>query len=141
MEKQTPLIDLLENVPRDAVLVVEHDQFSSSFHPVGRLCHEAAAALRVHVAALEEVAEVCRGTTCQMIEAAQQPAAVDGAIDRARFERAPCYLCGYNGPGYYKPDTHPCAAKYHAALEELHLAEVRVQELARKTLGAQQARR
>lgn len=69
--------------------------------------------------------------------AAQQPAAVDGAIDKARFERAPCYLCGYNGPGYYRPDTHPCAAKYHAALEELHLAEVRVQELARKTLGAQ----
>lgn len=29
---------------------------------------------------------------------AQQPAAVDGAIDMARFERAPCYLCGYNGP-------------------------------------------
>lgn len=44
--KQTPLIDLLENVPRDTVLVVEHDQFSSSFHPVGRLCHEAAAELR-----------------------------------------------------------------------------------------------
>lgn len=44
--KQTPLIELLERVPRDAVLVVEHDQFSSSSHPVGRLCHEAAAALR-----------------------------------------------------------------------------------------------
>lgn len=44
--KQTPLIDLLESVPRDAVLVFEHDQFSSSLHPVGRLCHEAAAELR-----------------------------------------------------------------------------------------------
>ena len=41
--KRTPLIELLERVPRDAVLVVEHDQFSSSSHPVGRLCHEAAA--------------------------------------------------------------------------------------------------
>lgn len=66
---------------------------------------------------------------------AVQPAAVDGAIDKARFERAPCYLCGYNGPGYYRPDTHPCAAKYHAAQEELHLAEVRVRELARKMFG------
>jgi hypothetical protein len=47
--------------------------------------------------------------------AALQPAAVDGAIDKARFERAPCYLCGYNGPGYYQPDTHPRAAEYHAA--------------------------
>ena len=43
--KRTQLIELLERVPRDAVLVVEHDQFSSSSHPVGRLCHEAAAAL------------------------------------------------------------------------------------------------
>ena len=46
---------------------------------------------------------------------AQQPAAVDGAMDKARFKTAPCYLCGYNGPGYYQPDAHPCAAKYHAA--------------------------
>lgn len=46
--------------------------------------------------------------------AAQQSAAVDGEIDKARFERAPCYICGYNGPGYYNPDNHPCAAKYHA---------------------------
>lgn len=68
---------------------------------------------------------------------AVQPAAVDGAIDRARFEVAPCYLCGYNGPGYYRPDTHPCAAKYHAVQEELHLAEIRVRELSRKALGAQ----
>ena len=43
--KRTPLIELLERVPRDAVLVVEHDQFGSSSHPVGRLCHEAAATL------------------------------------------------------------------------------------------------
>lgn len=35
------------------------------------------------------------------------------SIDRKRFEQAPCYLCGYNGPGYYQPDTHACAARYH----------------------------
>jgi hypothetical protein len=44
--KQTPLIESLERVPQDARVVVEHDQFSSSSHPVGRLCHEAAAELR-----------------------------------------------------------------------------------------------
>lgn len=49
--KQTPLIELLERIPQDARLVVEHDQFSSSVHPVGKLCREAAAALR---AALEQ---------------------------------------------------------------------------------------
>lgn len=29
---------------------------------------------------------------------------------------APCDQCGYNGPGYYQPDTHQCAAKHHKAL-------------------------
>lgn len=54
--KRTSLIELLERVPRDAVLVVEHDQFSSNSHPVGRLCHEAAALIRN--AALEEAIKV-----------------------------------------------------------------------------------
>jgi hypothetical protein len=49
--KQTPLIDLLERVPADARMVYEHDQYHSQNIPVGRLCHEAAAALR---AALEQ---------------------------------------------------------------------------------------
>lgn len=30
---------------------------------------------------------------------------------RARgLSPAPCDVCGYNGPGYYQPETHPCAA-------------------------------
>lgn len=36
-------------------------------------------------------------------------------IDRKRFEKAPCYLCGYNGPGYFQPISHECASRYHAA--------------------------
>lgn len=40
------------------------------------------------------------------------------AIDIQRFERAPCYWCGYGGGGYYQPDTHPCAKDYHNAVEE-----------------------
>ena len=48
--KQTPLIDLLERIPQDARLVVEHDEFSSSSYPVGRLCREAATALRAALA-------------------------------------------------------------------------------------------
>jgi hypothetical protein len=42
------------------------------------------------------------------------PRRATGHLDRKRFERAPCYLCGYNGEGYYQPDKHPCAARYHA---------------------------
>jgi hypothetical protein len=36
-------------------------------------------------------------------------------VDVARFESAPCYLCGYGGEGYFQPTTHPCASAYHAA--------------------------
>lgn len=46
----------------------------------------------------------------QLSAIAQQPA----AVDEARFRKAPCYLCGYNGSGYFQPETHPCAARYHA---------------------------
>ena len=36
-------------------------------------------------------------------------------IDCARFEQAPCYICGYNRENYYQPEAHHCAARYHAA--------------------------
>ena len=29
------------------------------------------------------------------------------------MEQAPCFCCGYNGPRYYQPDTHPCAKRHH----------------------------
>lgn len=48
--KQTPLIDLLQAVPANARLVVEDGPYSTSFHPVGSLCHEAAAILRERLA-------------------------------------------------------------------------------------------
>ena len=28
------------------------------------------------------------------------------------MENAPCFCCGYNGPGYFNSDTHSCA-KHH----------------------------
>ena len=33
--------------------------------------------------------------------------------EKLRFERAPCYLCGYNSHDYYQPNVHPCAKLYH----------------------------
>ena len=27
----------------------------------------------------------------------------------AKLSPAPCDRCGYNGPSYYQPETHPCA--------------------------------
>lgn len=30
------------------------------------------------------------------------------------FSEAPCFLCGYNGEGYYQPNAHSCAKHYHS---------------------------
>lgn len=35
-------------------------------------------------------------------------------MDKRRFEKAPCYICGYNGPNYFQPATHRCAAEHQA---------------------------
>jgi hypothetical protein len=29
---------------------------------------------------------------------------------------APCFCCGYDGPGYYDPAKHPCAERHHFLL-------------------------
>lgn len=43
--KQVPLIELLSSVPHTARLVIEEGPYSTRYIPVGRYCHEAAAAL------------------------------------------------------------------------------------------------
>ena len=34
------------------------------------------------------------------------------------MEEPPCFACGYSGPGYYNPVTHPCAEKHHSLRHE-----------------------
>ena len=29
------------------------------------------------------------------------------------MEEPPCFVCGYNGPEYYQPQTHKCASRHH----------------------------
>lgn len=29
------------------------------------------------------------------------------------MEKPPCFVCGYNGPGYYQPSVHQCAERHH----------------------------
>jgi hypothetical protein len=43
------------------------------------------------------------------------PGSPEEPFDRKRFEQAPCYLCGYNGAGYYNTQMHRCAEQYHAS--------------------------
>lgn len=35
----------------------------------------------------------------------------------------PCLLCGYNGPGFWQPDKHPCAAMERATDREIQCHE------------------
>lgn len=39
------------------------------------------------------------------------------------MEQAPCFCCGYNGPGYYQPDSHPCAKRHHELRHGVRFAE------------------
>ena len=34
------------------------------------------------------------------------------------MKEAPCFCCGYNGPGYYQPDVHKCAERHHTAINK-----------------------
>jgi len=49
---------------------------------------------------------------------------------------APCDKCGYNGPGYYQPDTHPCVAQAAGGVV-LDDAVSRLQEAANRNSGDQ----
>ena len=65
--------------------------------PVGFMFHRAADALDAKDARIKEL---------------------EGALLRTgAWEIAPCCICGYNGPGYYQPDTHACANRAREALK------------------------
>lgn len=38
----------------------------------------------------------------------------DMLFERGAMRDAPCFCCGYSGPGYYQPSTHRCARRHHA---------------------------
>jgi hypothetical protein len=42
----------------------------------------------------------------------------DTAFARGDMLQAPCFKCGYNGEGYFQPDTHACAEKHHTLWKE-----------------------
>ena len=48
---------------------------------------------------------------------AERDALREWLFARGAMEDPPCFVCGYNGPGYFQPDKHPCAAKHHAAID------------------------
>ena len=41
------------------------------------------------------------------------PGLEDRLFTAGAMEQAPCFCCGYNGPGYFSPRKHPCAARHH----------------------------
>ena len=37
---------------------------------------------------------------------------------RGAMAEAPCFCCGYNGPGYFQVDAHSCAERHLLAMSE-----------------------
>lgn len=72
------------------------------------------------IAAVARLTE-CGCPSCQRILAALEAAQADVRrylemlFAKGAMMDAPCFVCGYNGPGYFQPDKHPCAARHHAA--------------------------
>jgi hypothetical protein len=63
-----------------------------------------------HGEAIEKLKSMAR----PMLPSSDSRQALDYAIaymEPKKLSEAPCDACGYNGAGYYQPDTHPCAAK------------------------------
>lgn len=80
----------------------EHEGYADAIEPVLR--------------ALAPVAEVAPGSLdALLIERRGESAAKMDSFDRTRFEAAPCYICGYNGQGYFQPDLHKCSTQYHSS--------------------------
>jgi hypothetical protein len=63
-----PLIEQLESVPADARMMYEHDKFHHENIPVGRLCHEAATALRQAIAEAEDAVAAEREACARLAE-------------------------------------------------------------------------
>lgn len=67
-------------------------------------------------------------------------------LDIVKFEKAPCYRCGYSGHSYFQPGTHKCAADYHliksfmSACSDPLLAAERVFRLERRIAELEAAR-
>lgn len=43
----------------------------------------------------------------------------DYLFSTGAMNNPPCFNCGYNGPGYFQPDKHPCAKKHHDLTDPL----------------------
>lgn len=70
---------------------------------------------------LRQMAETCEENLYNAVaEASPSPViARPQRMDIKRFQKAPCYICGYNGPGYYQPEVHDCAGLYHEQTNEM----------------------
>ena len=57
-------------------------------------------------------------TVLSALEAAQADARryADALFSLGAMRDPPCFFCGYDGPGYFQPNHHPCARRHHAAI-------------------------
>ena len=44
-------------------------------------------------------------------------------FERGAMLIAPCFCCGYNGPGYFDPSKHACAERHHSFSSLWHVEQ------------------
>jgi len=42
----------------------------------------------------------------------------DMLFARGAMAEAPCFCCGYSGPGYFQVESHPCAERHLLSMDE-----------------------
>jgi uncharacterized coiled-coil protein SlyX len=66
---------------------------------------------------LERIDELVARDAAQRATIQQLEARVKDMEDRLfrhkEMDNPPCFCCGYNGPLYYQPSVHACAARHH----------------------------
>lgn len=82
-------------------------------HPISMTIFFRAAPTDIR-ALLDEITALRHDVTRHMEIANERLAEIEklrsGMIRAGLHKEAPCRICGYNGPGFYQPDTHSCVA-------------------------------
>lgn len=102
----------MDSAQTNAVLAVLDDAFRLS-PPTSAQCSHATVIVVGDQETCQDCGRARRRTTIRT------SAALPERIDLKRFQKAPCYICGYNGPNYYQPEVHECAGLYHEQTNEM----------------------
>lgn len=102
---------------RDPNYIGQEGMRNAAADEIDRLQSALAAAERSNDRHVDEkltLAANLREALQQLTAAQARIAELEDRLIPSLFSQAPCFICSYNGAGYFQPSTHPCAARYHA---------------------------